>query len=122
MARILVIEDDKDNRQIIREILKAQDHEVMEAEDGHMGLSLQEEHGFDLVLTDILMPVMEGIETVRELTRQYPGLRIIAMSAFRQGYLDAARKFGAMETLEKPFTPNEVVACVERCLSRTPPG
>ena len=111
MARILVIEDDKIHQRIIREILHAHGHEVMAAEDGKKGLRLQLDHDFDLVITDILMPGMEGIETVRELRRVHPSLKIIAISAFTAGYLEAALKFGAMEALEKPYDPDQLVVC-----------
>jgi len=118
MARILVIEDDKTHRRIIREILLPHGHDLTEAGDGKEGILLQQEHGFDLIITDILMPGMEGIETVRELVRIYPGIRIVAISAHKDGYLEAALKFGAMEALAKPYTPNDVAACVARCLQR----
>ncbi|MBT3533203.1 MAG: response regulator [Rhodospirillaceae bacterium] len=120
MARILVIEDDSTHRRIIREILNAYSHDVTDAEDGDMGIRLQQDHGFDLIVTDILMPGKEGIETVRELVRLYPDVRILAISACKEGYLEAARKFGAMETLAKPFEPEELAGCVDDCLQRKP--
>lgn len=120
MVRILIIEDDKIHQRIIREILHAHGHEVTAAEDGKMGLRLQRDHDFDLIITDILMPGMEGIETVRELRRMHPSLKIIAISAFKKGYLEAALKFGAMEALEKPFEPDQLASCVENCLQREP--
>ncbi len=118
MANILVIEDDKTHRRIIREILIAHGHEVMDAADGNKGIRMQQDHDFDLVVTDILMPGMEGIETVRELHRIDPSLRIIAISAYKEGYLQAALRFGAMEALEKPFDPDQLAGCVESCLQR----
>ena len=67
MARILVIEDDSTHRRIIREILNAYSHDVTDAEDGDMGIRLQQDHGFDLIVTDILMPVMDGFELCRQV-------------------------------------------------------
>ncbi len=116
MARILVIEDDKTHRRIIREILLSQGHETDEASDGAQGIRMQQEGGFDLVITDILMPEMEGIETVRELVRLDPAVRIIAITAYQEGYLEAAKKFGAMAALEKPFKPDELMEVVNSCL------
>jgi CheY-like chemotaxis protein len=116
MAQILVIDDDKVQRRIIREILSQRGHHVTDAVDGHQGLRLQKQHGFDLVLTDIIMPGMDGIETVRELVRLYPGLKIIAISAHEKGYLDAAAKFGAMEILAKPLVPDVLTGYVENWL------
>ena len=116
MARILVVEDDSIHRKIIREVLKNHGHDITDAEDGNQGICLQEKHGFELIITDVLMPGMDGIETVRELIRLYPGLKILAISAYEGGYLEAAKKFGAMETLKKPFEPGELVRCVNRCL------
>jgi CheY-like chemotaxis protein len=116
MARILVIEDDKTHRRIIREILQSQGHETTEAEDGAQGIRLQQDAGYDLIITDILMPEMEGIETVRELIRLNPATKIIAITAYQEGYLEAAKKFGAMAALEKPFQPNELLEVVNNCL------
>ena len=116
MARILVIDDDQVQRRIIRAILTERGHHVTDAGDGHQGIRLQKEHAFDLVLTDIVMPGMDGIETVRELVRLYPGLKIIAFSAHENGYLDAAMKFGAMEGLAKPLLPDVLTDHVDNCL------
>ena len=120
MARILVIDDDQTHRRIIREILLARGHDLTEAEDGNQGLRLQRQHEFDLIITDIVMPGMEGLEMVRELMRLNPSLRIIAISGHREGFLQAAENFGAMATLQKPFEPDELAGCVESCLQRQP--
>ncbi|MDP6689020.1 MAG: response regulator [Alphaproteobacteria bacterium] len=116
MARILVIEDDKVQQRIIRHILDGHGHDVTDAAGGWQGMCLQKEYAYDLVITDIIMPGMDGIETVRELIRLYPGLKIIAISAHKKVYLDAAKTFGAMEILAKPFTPEALIGCVENCL------
>ena len=118
MTRILVVEDDRVHRKIIREILAPHGYDVMEAADGIEAIHMQRDHGFDLILTDVVMPGMEGIETVRDLPRLYPDLRIIAISAYKEGYLAAAEKLGAMATIEKPFDPHALAACVESCLRR----
>ncbi|MBT7665010.1 MAG: response regulator [Rhodospirillaceae bacterium] len=118
MAHILVIDDVSTQRRIIREILNVNGHDVTEADSGHEGIRLQSEHDFDLVVTDILMPGMDGIETVRELVRLYPHIKILAISAAKDGYLEAAEKFGAMAKLEKPIEPNELADCVAACLRR----
>ena len=80
MARILVIEDEELSRYTVRQILDRAGHEVEEAENGAEGLDRLGAGTFDLVITDIFMPVMEGIETIREIKRLYPDQKILAMS------------------------------------------
>ena len=70
MARILIIDDDDIQRRIVREILEAGAHDVTEAEDGNQGLRLQNEQVFDLIITDILMPGMEGVNGGVKLDHQ----------------------------------------------------
>lgn len=121
MARILVVDDEDLVRMTLRQMLEAAGHEVVEARNGREGLDLQTEHAFDLVLTDIIMPEQEGIETIVQLRRRNPQLRIIAISGGgrtkNMDFLKIAASVGADETLTKPFTTNELTAAVSRCLS-----
>jgi DNA-binding response OmpR family regulator len=120
MALILVIDDQELVRASIRITLEAAGHEVDEAEDGEVGVKLQEERLFDVVITDILMPVKEGIETIVDLRRNYEDLKIIAISGGSRSktmdYLKAATSLGADKVLSKPFSNEELLSCVNECL------
>jgi len=80
MARILLIDDDAPVRRTLRKMLERQGYEVEEAPDGKAGLTLYQENPADLIITDLIMPEMEGIETIMELRRRFPDVKIIAMS------------------------------------------
>ena len=112
---VLVIEDEADIRQSIRTILETAGYAVIEAENGIPGLSLYASRRPDLVLTDIVMPEKDGLETIREICRMDPAAAIIAMSAYEYGrmdFLEIAKRFGAAGTLRKPFRPDELLASV----------
>src|SRR4051812_15891914 len=117
MPRILIIEDDVTMRHALRGALERRGHQVAEAGDGRAGLALYEKTVFDLVVTDIIMPGMEGLETVMALRKFSPHLKIIAMSAGGKGsaddYLELAARFGANRTLRKPFEAEQFMAMVE---------
>ena len=116
MARILIVDDDDLIRFTLREMLEGGGHEVLEADTGDACLEMQEATPFDVVVTDIIMPGRDGIETVMELKRTYPDLRVVAISGggrtHNMSYLDFARRFGADATLAKPFTRDELLAAV----------
>jgi DNA-binding response OmpR family regulator len=116
MARILVIDDDEEVRQMLRRILEHDGHEVEEAANGDLGIRAFKANPADLVITDIIMPDKEGIETIRDLHRAYPDLKIIAISGGgRVGpsdYLHAARMLGAKRTFTKPFSRQEILDTV----------
>ncbi|QDO99018.1 response regulator [Ferrovibrio terrae] len=115
---ILVIEDHDPMAKIIETILVAADHSVTRAANGRSGMELFAKQRFDLVITDILMPDQEGIETIRALVKEQPGVKIIAVSGSgRDGgmdYLRMAEAFGAMATLQKPFQPEDLLQLVRQ--------
>ncbi len=112
MARILLIEDDSLFRGMLREALTRVGHEVTEAENGGVGLKTFASGTFDLVLTDLVMPEVEGIETIVKLRKQSPDIRIIAMSGGGRGsaydYLHIAQQIGANRVLMKPFSTEDL--------------
>lgn len=120
MARILIIDDDVVTREILNETLEAEGHSLASAGNGKTGLSLHREKPFDLIITDIIMPEMEGLETIRELRRLSPAVKIIAISGGGRlgsgGYLSLAKKFGADMTLPKPITTKEITDGVRELL------
>lgn len=117
MARILVIDDDEDVRQMLRRILEHAGHEVVEADNGAVGVKLFREEPSDLVITDIIMPEKEGIETIRDLRKLQKEVKIVAISGGgRVGpsdYLTAAKMLGAMKTFSKPFSRQEILDTVD---------
>lgn len=122
MARILVIDDEELIRETIRMKLEQVGHEVIEAADGIEGLLALEEGPFDLVVTDIIMPEQEGIETIRKIRNRDPQVGIIAISGGGRGhnyqFLDIAKKLGANGALPKPFTGPQLLGLVESTLRR----
>jgi CheY-like chemotaxis protein len=120
MALILVIDDDEALRRVILRTLSAKKHRMIEATNGVEGMKMVEEHKPDAVITDILMPQKEGIETIREIRERAPGVKIIAISGGGMShnlmFLDVARAFGADAALAKPFRPNELNALVDQVL------
>ena len=119
--KILVIDDDDLVRATIVAVLDRADVEVSEAADGDVGMRLFEEGGHDVVITDILMPNREGIETIRDLRRSNEGVKIIAISGGgnidKMQLLDLAQKFGADRVLPKPFTPQQVLTTLDEVLA-----
>jgi DNA-binding response OmpR family regulator len=117
----LVIEDNDAVRRMVRRVLVDEGYEVQEAADGRAGLNVYREEPSDLVITDIVMPDTEGLETIRELCRHDPSVKIIAMSSAGgggpAGYLDLALKFGARRILTKPFTHDELRTAVAEVLA-----
>lgn len=120
MALILVIEDDDTLRAVLAATLRVGRHIPIEASDGRRGMAVCRAQVVDLVVTDIVMPEQEGIETVMELRREYPKLPVIVMSGAlaRSGlYLELANKLGARRTLTKPFTPEQFLQAVNGVLA-----
>lgn len=117
MALILVIDDAFTVRDLVCRMLADAQHSVIEANDGETGLALFQERHPALVITDLIMPKMEGIETIQRLRQAKPDAKIIAMSAKGKLYLGAAQKLGADAALSKPFQPAELLAVVDRLLA-----
>jgi len=120
MARILVVDDEELARFTIREILETAGHEITEAENGNEAIASQNANPFDLIITDIIMPEKEGVETIIELKADYPNLKIIAISGGGRtknlDFLKLADEFGADKILAKPFSEDELMEYVDVCL------
>jgi len=132
MARILVIEDDDQVRAMLKQMLEVAGHEVTEAPDGEAAIQLQKQNPANLVITDIIMPVKEGLETIMDLRKAFPALKIIAISGGGQlgpdGYLKSAQILGADRIFPKPLEMKTVLDTVQELLkegeseiSETPP-
>ena len=120
MARILVIDDDDNVRLSVKLALEDADYEVDEAADGAEGMRRLRSQPVDLVITDIFMPEKEGLETIDELKRDFPQIKIIAISGGGsmdpQEYLQIARKLGADRSLLKPFDIDLLVKTADELL------
>ncbi|HWI29385.1 MAG TPA: response regulator [Stellaceae bacterium] len=120
MAVVMVIDDDSALRRLVQRALSGDGHEVIEAENGEEGLTLLQRHRPDLVVTDILMPKKEGIETISRMKEHHPAIKIIAMSGGGLSgnlmFLDVARALGVEATLAKPFRAAELTETVARVL------
>lgn len=122
MARVLVIEDDPAVLSFVVQVLEGSGHEVVEAQDGRVGIRLFRSDPVDLVITDILMPEKDGVEVIMELVEKYPSVKIIAISGGGHG-LDAgfnlrvAQDFGALRVLAKPFSRRELLEAVDELVA-----
>lgn len=122
MAKILLIDDDEPVRAVTRRMLEGAGHRVIEARNGREGVELFSRHAVDLVVTDMIMPEQEGVETVRKLLDENRRVKIIAISgggrAHFTGFLDVARALGAKHSLEKPYTKEQLLAAVDKVLAQ----
>lgn len=120
--RVLLIDDEQMVRKLVRKMLERSGHEVTEAENGRLGLQQLKTGAFDLVITDIIMPEMEGVETLMTVREQHPGVKVIAMSGGgRTGnidFLSAAQKLGAAAILHKPFTLAALAGAIEQAFGK----
>lgn len=120
MARILVIDDDSQMCEMLAMMLESASHEVAAVQDGAAGIRLYRKSPFDVVLCDLFMPGKEGLETIRELHEQDPGVRIIAISGgamrVKMDFLPLAKRFGAIKTLPKPIGLQELLEAVAEAI------
>lgn len=116
--RVLVIDDEASLRKTVRGMLEAHGLEVGEAADGEIGMREFRERGADVVLCDVFMPTKDGLETIREMRRLAPGVKIIAISGGGPGgtvnLLPLASRMGAAEVLFKPFGQPELLAAIRQ--------
>ncbi|MDB5561335.1 MAG: transporter [Hyphomicrobiales bacterium] len=123
MARILVAEDDDNVRQFVARALQLNGHEVMEAEDGGLAAELlQSEAGrFDLLLSDIKMPVMDGIALALNVAAAFPDLTIVLMTGFAD-QRERAHGLDALiyDVIAKPFSLQQILAKVDDALNGRP--
>ena len=122
MAQILLIDDDTMLRSVLAKALGHAGHTVIQAIDGQQGVELARAAQVDIVITDLLMPVQEGVETIIALKKERPGLPIIAMSGGVSNsplYLEIANKIGAKRILAKPFTPGELTTLIAQVLAES---
>jgi two-component system response regulator (stage 0 sporulation protein F) len=115
MANILVVDDNEPVRTLLRTVLEQAGHKVTEAPNGRLGLEAYRERPADVVITDLRMPEMNGLELILELTRSFHNVKVIAMSETQDAEpaLSAAKLLGAHHTLQKPFSMDELLRIVQ---------
>ncbi len=120
---VLVIDDDEAVRSSLEVLLEAYGYEVVLARDGRQGLAAFRANSPDVVLVDLMMPVMDGMETIARIRREWPDAHIIAMSGGAGGgkwdALAAARELGADQAVEKPFEAEKLLALLRATTAST---
>jgi len=117
---LLIVDDDVQILNILRQMLEREGYDVVKASNGKQGLRLYRENPADLIITDIIMPEKDGIEIIIELKRDYPDVKIIAISGGgridSELYLDLAKKLGVLRTFTKPVERKQLLNAVRNIL------
>ena len=125
MARILLVDDDAEFRSVIRRMLVRDGHEVIEAADGSVALDRYRDQPADLIIIDVYMPGVDGIEAIIRLQQDFPDVRIIATSGGgyrdKEDVLNTAARLGARRTLPKPVDRQALLDAVAEVLREDPP-
>ncbi len=120
MERILIIDDEQQIRSMLRLMLERDGYEVVEAPDGIEGIRAYRQKPADLIITDLIMPNKDGIGMIIELQKEFPDVKIIAMSGGGlnkpDGYLKGAKKLGAAYTLTKPIDREKMLRAVKNTI------
>ncbi len=118
--RVLVIDDDEHMRILLRQVMEMAGYEVAVAENGRQGMELQRAKPADLVITDLIMPEQEGLETIGTLKKEFAGVKIIAISGGGrigpEAYLPTAKELGADRIFVKPFDIQAIRAAARELL------
>ncbi|HKW97351.1 MAG TPA: response regulator [Bryobacteraceae bacterium] len=114
MPSVLLIDDDRDYREVLRIFLETRNYQVFEAANGKEGLRALEKNPVDLVITDILMPEQEGLETIQAIRRDRPEQKIIAMSASEALILRMAQRLGANATYSKSESLHQLAEMIAK--------
>jgi CheY-like chemotaxis protein len=123
MSRVLVIDDDELMRRFVVALLERRLYSVQSADCGEAGIKIAEQAVFDLIITDMVLPGVSGLETIKQIRRDKPHIKILAVSGgegSRGDYLNNALGAGADAILAKPFPPVDFLNVVARLV--TPPG
>jgi CheY-like chemotaxis protein len=120
MQQILVIDDDVVTRSLVRHFLTEAGYEVTDTDSGDTALQLLQTQSFDLVITDLLMPAKDGLQTILEIQRLPKKHKIIAISSGgptnSPRLLATAKRYGAVDALLKPLLPEQLIEAVKKAL------
>jgi len=115
IEKILVVDDESLVRDFLREVLKAEDYEVLTAEDGLSALKEVERDGIDLVITDVRMPKLNGIDLLKEVKKRSPSTLVVVITAY--GTIEnavEAMKNGACDYITKPLSPEQIKLAIQK--------
>lgn len=123
MAKILVIDDDPGIRTLMKKALGREGYTVIEASNGLEGLMLQRRHRANLIFVDILMPVKDGFETIREIREEFPDVPIFVITGATfegstEKLLEMSKKVGAKKTFSKPLDMEEIIESVKEWIDK----
>jgi len=126
VASVLVVDDEPAVRMTVKLVLERAGHQVSVAADGRAGLAALATGGIDLLVVDLFMPGMDGLETLREVRKRQADLPVIVISGTSldapgqtaPDFLAMAVKLGAVSSLQKPFKPRDIIGAVEACLDQ----
>jgi len=117
---VLIIDDEEAIREYVRTFLEKAGYRVMEADNGNTALHLLAQCAVDIIITDLVMPEKEGIETIKEIKKLYPHCAIIAMSGsvFGSAYLSMAHMLGAENVVQKPFNKQKLLDIIDSIIAK----
>ena len=122
MIKILIIDDEELIRKMLRKLFKKNGYDVMEAHNGNQGIKLFKDYDPDLIITDLIMPEKEGLETIKKIKKLNPEIKIIAISGGGvvdpSMYLKLAKKFGAQYSFKKPIENEKLLMAVKNLLNK----
>jgi CheY-like chemotaxis protein len=122
--RVLIIDDDEQMRLILSRVVALLGYEICLATNGLEGVRIQREKPADLVITDLIMPEQEGLETIAILKRDFPATKIIAVSGGGrigpEAYLPTAKELGADRVFSKPFEIHEIISAIKELVGHDP--
>lgn len=118
--KIMVVDDDRLNRELLSKVLRQEGYQVLEACDGDIALKILQALPCDLVITDFLMPMLNGIEFVEQLRSLQPQIPIIFITGYLSAISDKKIVDEVAEILAKPFEPHVLRSSVHRLLDSTP--
>jgi CheY-like chemotaxis protein len=118
LALVLVVDDDQIDRMIIESLLRLDGHEIVFAEDGVKALAVYKKRRFDVVVTDLVMPNLNGLKLIKELLALDPRVSIVAISGMSPGQLFLAEDYGAMSVLAKPLQRDPFLKAVAEAVAR----
>lgn len=120
--RILIIDDEPEIRNFLCRLFTDRGYGVVEAANGQMGLDLFKQAPCSLVITDMVMPIKDGLQTILDLRKNYPELPVIAISGggtiSKERYLTVASYLDGVKTIAKPFSLEEIVDAVQELLGK----
>lgn len=121
MGKILLVDDERSVLEPYEGVLKSKGHMVTVAHDGYEAIELYREQKPDVVIMDVLMPRLDGVEAIELLKHEFPGAKIIAMSGGwmqqKEFFLNEARNRGAVEAIAKPFRIDELLEIIDKLIA-----